>query len=514
MSDGNGLQVVGGAGGLTADLEAMQAAAAVLLEAGADLAVLAARVAALAVDPDLALSAALDLPGFLAVQRELLPLTTGPSGLGACAARVTALGVAVSGAARAYGLTEEATAALARRLRHETATLVGAGAGVGLVAGLGGLLATSPVGALVEVDGVLRRLDPRSMADWAAWLAAHPGVAEDVVGGLPGFLDGLTGPLVTGSPATPGAVTWPPRDARGLAAALAALAGVSPLFVDGTVRVWRVGSSSSASSAAPVETAGVAGALSRLVPYSPPRREQDARPRTPFSAVTAGVPYQGERIRLERIDRNGKTSWAVYVPPTQTWALTGGPNPFDGSTNVLSVAGRATAAGQAVTNVLQQAGARAGEPVLLAGYSQGGLTALQLASDGAFRKRFTVTTVLTAASPGAVFDVPDDVAVLSLEHDQDFVPMLDGARNPDLPSWTTVRRDLTDPGAAGPGLVDDLRQDPFTAHRIEYYLDTAALVDASDDESVLAWQRAAQPFLDQAGADVTVTEWEATRVAD
>ena len=512
MSDGDGLKVLGGAGGLTADLEAMQAAAAVLLEAGADLVVLAVRVAGLAVEPDLALSAALDPAGFVAVQRELLPLTAGPSGLGACAARMTALGTGVAGAARLYGATEDAAAALARRLRHETSTVVGAGAGVGLVAALGGLLATSPTGALVEVDEALRRLDPllldpESLDDAAGWLAAHPGVAEYVVGGLPGFLDGVTGPLVT-----PDGVTWPPRDARGLAVALAALAEVSPLFVDGTVQVRPVGAPSA--SAAPEEAPGVVGALSRLVPYSPPRREEDARPRTPFAAVTAAVPYQGERIRLERIDRNGQTSWAVYVPPTQTWAMTGGPNPFDGSSNVLSVAGRATAAGQCVTKVLQQAGARAGEPVLLAGYSQGGLTALQLAADREFRKQFTVTTVLTAASPGAVFEVPDDVAVLSLEHDQDFVPMLDGARNPDLPGWTTVRRDLTDPGAAGPGLVDDLRQDPFTAHRLEYYLDTAALVDASDDESVLAWQRAAAPFLDQAGADVAVTEWEATRVAD
>jgi hypothetical protein len=233
-----------------------------------------------------------------------------------------------------------------------------------------------------------------------------------------------------------------------------------------------------------------------------------ARPPTPAAApsgvadllrgIASCYPEGGSApgtVRVLRVlHQDGRRAWVVEIPGTQHWSPLAGDDPFDLSGDVASMSGRGTAVGEAVAAALTASGARRGEPVLLAGHSLGGMVAAGLAADGAFRSRFTVTHVLTAGSPVAAYPVPREVHVLSLEHSDDLVPALDGRRDPDRSRWVTVRRAVRPVG---------LVLDPQGAHDVAAYTRTAALVDASDDPSVLAWRAGLAPFL--AGAGVSAT---------
>lgn len=521
--DDDGIATTGGAGGLAADLDAMTGAAVVLATVSGDLSELAARLTAAMAEPDLLAAAALDPAGAARVSQDVLTVLGGPAGLPAVAVRLGALATSVHAAARLYACTERAQADLLRHLRDAGAHAAGTAVNVAVSRFSHVTLAATAVVAggwvayrglplvwneaeLVAVDVALGRFEWGSLDDRylrlgthhvvllhrdvqsapgavKGWLAEHPDVAQQGVGGLPAFLDGLTGPLVVPAVLEDGGLglAWPPDDVTELAGLVTALSAVSPLFARGRVEVERVPAPRAPAPSGPAPGPGVQGALQRLVPS----------------------PAAPGRIRVERIERSGRVSWAVYVPPTQVWSFGSGPNPYDGSTNVRSIGGRETAAADAVTVALRSAGAEAGEPVMLAGYSQGGLTAAKLAADDTFRDDFTVTTVLTAGSPVGVFDIPPEVQVLSLEHEADLVPVLDGRPNPAGENWTTVRRDL-----------DDVGPDPATAHQLESYLEAAEAVDASTDDSVVAWRDAADPFLDTTDAEVEVTEWRARRVGD
>lgn len=520
---GHDLEVSGGAGGLTADLDAMHAAAAVLAEVARDLAVLASRVGALAAQAGVSPTSVIDPCGLARTQAELLPLLVGPTSVPTAAARVAMLAAGVNATARLYAEAEAGAAAAASHARaclaRTTGAAVAAATPVSVSGAAAGVTAWAAYrGAPLAVDAAehvvaevatgrfrWRSLDDRlgglgrdvllqmrddatgASSDAGVWLARHPDVSEQLVQAAPPFLDGLTGdarfPAVTSSGGRAGLPGWPPQDVQELAGVVSSAGAVSPLFVAGPVEVRRVVTSSPPGVPA---RQGVTGALERLAPYSGPE--------------AAGHP----RLRVERVRRPEGTVWSVYIPPTQTWRVDGGPNPFDGSTNIRAAAGRPTAAGKAVTEALRRSGVKAGERVMLAGYSQGGLIAVQLACDPAFRDEFSVTAVLSAGSPVAGFDVPSDVQVLSLEHEQDLIPTLDDGRNADRSNWTTVRRDL------GEGVVVDA----FSGHRLDYYLQTAGAVDATTDDSVVAWRESAQPFLATADAAVEVVEWDARRLEE
>ena len=113
-------------------------------------------------------------------------------------------------------------------------------------------------------------------------------------------------------------------------------------------------------------------------------------------AIPRAAPRRGRSACCGSRIRAARRAWVVEIPGTQDWWPLPGPNPFDLTGDVASLAGRATAAGEVVATALAAAGARTGEPVLLAGHSLGGMVAAGLAADPSFRSRFTVTHVLTA----------------------------------------------------------------------------------------------------------------------
>jgi pimeloyl-ACP methyl ester carboxylesterase len=121
---------------------------------------------------------------------------------------------------------------------------------------------------------------------------------------------------------------------------------------------------------------------------------------------------------------------------------------------------------------------------MLVGHSLGGIAAAGLASSPRFTQAHQVTHVVTMGSPVGRMPVPAGIEVLSLEHSQDAVPRLDGQPNPGRSTWVTVSRDLGDSG------VDRASQ----AHDTKLYIDTAALVDESDDPSVATWRARSERF--------------------
>ena len=118
-------------------------------------------------------------------------------------------------------------------------------------------------------------------------------------------------------------------------------------------------------------------------------------------------------------------------------------------------------------------------PVMIGGHSQGGITAAAIASNPEYQESYNITSVYTAGSPIARFDIPEDVSVLSLEYDEDVVPKLDGRDNPDISHWVTVTDSLATEGVP---------PDVGAAHT-DYYDDLGADLDGSSAEELERWRR-------------------------
>lgn len=370
----DGLTVRGGAAGTVAQLDDLDALAARLATAAAELAGLAAAVVAVGTDPLLLGSYSLcpvtGVPAELAVVRAV----AGPHALAPCAASVAGLALQVAAAARVYRSRDTLTALALHQLS--------------LTLGATTRWAVIPFGAGVVATGNGERL--------LGLLGALPGAGDATMAVLPGVL-GLS-------------------DAPAVATALGLLGLATPLLRESGRVSTRVGSPRAG--AAP---SGVADLLARTSTLSMDR-----------GAAPGSV--RVERV----VDAAGRRSWIVQIPGTQDWAPRTGGNPLDLTSAVTTLSGRRGASGAVVLQALRRCGAKPGEPVLLVGHSLGGMTAAELAADPRLRRDVTITHVVTAGSPIAASGLPDDVQVLALERHQDPTPWLDGAPNPDRAGWVTV----------------------------------------------------------------------------
>ena len=138
-------------------------------------------------------------------------------------------------------------------------------------------------------------------------------------------------------------------------------------------------------------------------------------------------------ISIQRVEHaDGRVSWVVYVPGTTDWTVGDG-EPQDLLTNLEGVGGTPTAMESGVVTAMRQAGIKPGEEIALYGHSQGGITVSNIAADPAIQDRYNITSVLTAGSPTAGADIPDDVRALHLENTGDAVPGLDAVPTPTGP---------------------------------------------------------------------------------
>ncbi|SKC59040.1 hypothetical protein [Okibacterium fritillariae] len=191
-------------------------------------------------------------------------------------------------------------------------------------------------------------------------------------------------------------------------------------------------------------------------------------------------------IRITRLDSG---AWTVQIPSTQGSFIDpmAASHPNDVVADVVAMSGAQTALGRAVTAAMTEAGIGANDPVMMVGFSLGGITAAQLVSDPDFP--FTVTHILTAGAPIASFDIPETVSVLSLELTQDAVPKLDGRSNPSRSTWSTLEGDAPrlQGETAAPGIAG--------AHNTLRYAAFARQLVAADDATVGTFTASAAPFL-------------------
>jgi hypothetical protein len=433
----DGLHVTGGYGGTSARLEDLHRAAAALRQAADTLA-----------DADGVLMVAQratfigDVFGSGAAARAALePVLRSPSSPARTAESLRGLARALVEAASTYERAEGSVELAVRAVVGAAASTLGKSP-LALLLGIGvaahGLLAVGLGSVLVRGTG--RRVDPSVLVS--------SGAAETLLYGVGTFLRALQ----------PGVQGFLPAPVGPAVAPIGTLLPRRPLLV-----------------------VPVLGSTRTLAGTDVPASDADA-----MRSVSDGYSTPGA-VAVTRLDHpDGTRSWLVAVPGTEEGTV-GGPNPFDMQSNLELLAGHSAAASELTVAAMEQAGIAPGEPVMLAGHSQGGMTAMALAGSVAVTSRFAITHVLTAGSPVAGMSAQPGVEVLHVEHTTDVIPALDGRPNPDTRDRTTVRRDLSvsdDPAerAARLSFVD--------AHDVDLYVRTLDLVDASagHDASINAWQ--------------------------
>ena len=194
-------------------------------------------------------------------------------------------------------------------------------------------------------------------------------------------------------------------------------------------------------------------------------------------AGAAAAAGPGTMEILETEAATGK-SWVVSLPGTQSQGPEATANPFDETGVAEALAYESRHVSAAVSAALEEAGAEAADHVVLVGYSQGGIHAMNMAADKAFLAEHNVSYVLTAGSPVGDVNLPEGLRSLHLEHVQDWVPGADGRASPDTRDRVTVT--LTnkvatpdgEDGGLGPG------------HDFGNYVAGARLLQDSSDVSV------------------------------
>jgi len=135
-------------------------------------------------------------------------------------------------------------------------------------------------------------------------------------------------------------------------------------------------------------------------------------------------------------------AFTVVVPSTKDWSIASRtPNDLRGNLNIMtgdSALLRAT--DEALRKAMSAAGVAhpASTKVMVVGFSQGGITAAAFAKT--FQHSYRVEQVVTIGAPiGRFSDIPARTKVLAYEFEDDLVPEVDHARNPDKESWETIR---------------------------------------------------------------------------
>ncbi|MGA8048074.1 MAG: hypothetical protein WCA30_17600 [Dermatophilaceae bacterium] len=233
-------------------------------------------------------------------------------------------------------------------------------------------------------------------------------------------------------------------------------------------------------------------------------------------SLLSGIPVV--RV-IEVAQSDGSGAWIVQIPGTQEWSPRAGPLLHDLTSDVRVMSLQRSALGDAALAALAHAQAGSGrpdvraEPVMLTGHSLGGMVAMAIAADDRLRAEVNLTHVVTAGSPVGHVPVPPEVQVLALEHTGDVVPLADLTPNPDLPHWTTVRRDVPDARMILPG------SGPLE-HSALTYRETARLAARAAANgahpSLVHWVASASPFLvgESAGAGRTREGPRPQRVRD
>ncbi|WP_226534043.1 hypothetical protein [Microbacterium paraoxydans] len=214
------------------------------------------------------------------------------------------------------------------------------------------------------------------------------------------------------------------------------------------------------------------------------------------------MPSATAQVAVEKYTMSdGATRYVTYISGTRNgvpWAG-GEEEPWDMKSNVELYQGHRSASYQATLDALAAAGAEPGDRVDVVAYSQGGMIAAHLATESPY----DVGMQVTAGSPQQPL-LGDDQTLIQLRHSDDLVSNLaaggSAAGTGSADSFTATR--VGDPRAG----LQDLA---LRAHALETYIETAEMVDASDDPRAEAldayWAELAT------AAEVERTEYRAER---
>ena len=462
------IQVRGGAGSVSARLDDLDQAAVVLAAAGRDLSETALTVLALAADGGLLAATLLDPVGVGQVEAACRRAAFGRHGLVSTALGLELVAATLRAVTAAYRGAEAVAATAVQQVELAAGRAAGPVVVPVVLSGLEAAVVLAPVATVVVRWRTARGMTAVPVPVSATGqhllgaLAARPGMLEHLVATVPGLVGAWLDPA--------GAGVAGPRDVRQTAALAATATSAVPAMRERPLQVQ----------ASPSLTAPAARGLGDLM------------------ATVADCPDRTVRVDAVR-DASGRRAWVVSVPGTSAWSPVPGRDPFDLTSDLRTRGGRDDAAQQQVVAAMRAAGVPNDEPVLLVGHSLGGMVAAQVAADPAVRTEFHITHVVTAGSPVALSGAPADVQVLSVEHDHDVVPTLDGRPNPDRASWVTVRTSSPAPLA---------HQSPVAAaHVATGYVRSAAELDDSADPSIVGYRAGLSPFLAQVpGATVTRVE--------
>lgn len=227
-------------------------------------------------------------------------------------------------------------------------------------------------------------------------------------------------------------------------------------------------------------------------PSAPPTDLADAFGRMPAS--------DGAQVRVDRLTMpDGSTRFVAYLTGTAFPPTYGGDEPWDMKSNVELYAGQQSASYQATLEALELAGAGPGDRVDIFAHSQSAMIGAHLAMESAYDVGF----LATAGSPVEPV-LQEDQLHVQLAHTDDVVRSLAGGGSPGgsgTPDSFTATR-VGDP-------VDQVGDIALGTHTVERYIETAHMVDASNDPRVLAVE---EYFADLGDAVVVEsTEYRARR---
>jgi len=149
----------------------------------------------------------------------------------------------------------------------------------------------------------------------------------------------------------------------------------------------------------------------------------------------------------------GPDGWyyTVTLPSTQEWLSRfgdqGAVNDLDSNLALMLTPALQTQYERAVLDAMAQAGITADDPVMLVGFSQGGIMAGHLA---AYNTDYNWQAVVASGAPIDHMPIPSSVDVVSVQHNGDPVPRLDAIAG-DFDSiehgsnWTSIRVDPPNP---------------------------------------------------------------------
>jgi len=126
------------------------------------------------------------------------------------------------------------------------------------------------------------------------------------------------------------------------------------------------------------------------------------------------------------VDEQGNVSWIVTLPSTMDWVVDGdkgAPNDLDADLMLMLYPELRTQYEKAVLDAMSQAGIGANEPVVLTGWSLGGIMAGSLIEDGA--GDYSYAGLVCAGSPIDAMAIAPDVPVIQVKHTLDPVHRLD-----------------------------------------------------------------------------------------